>query len=62
MGTKSSEPSRVTAVTKSRIDCFALPSFHDGSGSLCANAGPAASTIPPAAEVSNAPSTARLWT
>jgi hypothetical protein len=33
-GTKSGEPSRVTAVTKSTIDCFAAPSFHDGSGAV----------------------------
>jgi hypothetical protein len=31
-GTKSGEPSRVTAVTKFRIDCFVAPSFHEGSG------------------------------
>src|SRR6266481_6924900 len=30
-GTKSGEPSRVTAATKFRIDCFAAPSVHDGS-------------------------------
>ena len=31
------EPSRVTAATKSRMDCLARPSFHDGSGSaVCA--------------------------
>jgi hypothetical protein len=29
---KSGEPSRVTAATKSKIDCFVAPSFHDGSG------------------------------
>ncbi len=32
-GTKSAEPSRVTAATKSRIDCLVRPLFHDGSGS-----------------------------
>jgi len=29
--TKFGEPSRVTAATKFRIDCFAAPSFHEGS-------------------------------
>src|SRR5512139_4116772 len=42
-GTKSGDPSRVTAVTKSTIACFEAPSFQDGSGSpaaaLCAPAG-----------------------
>jgi hypothetical protein len=32
-GTKSGEPGVATFVTKSMMDCFALPSFHDGSGS-----------------------------
>ena len=32
-GTKSGPPSRVTRATKSTIDFFAAPSFHDGSGS-----------------------------
>jgi len=35
--TKSGEPSLVTFATKSTMDCFALPSFHDGSASaVCA--------------------------
>lgn len=41
-GTKSGEPSRVTAATKSSIDCFVAPSFHEGSGlavvAACADA------------------------
>ena len=32
----------VVACTKSRIACLAGPSFQDGSGSICANAGSAA--------------------
>src|SRR5262249_53230836 len=32
-GTKVGAPSRVTDSTKRRIDCFARPSFHEGSGS-----------------------------
>ena len=32
-GTKSGEPGVVTFVTKSMMDCLALPSFHEGSGS-----------------------------
>ena len=32
-GTKSAEPSPVTAATKSRMARLAPPSFHDGSGS-----------------------------
>jgi hypothetical protein len=30
-GTKSAEPSRVTAATKFRIACFVAPSFQEGS-------------------------------
>src|SRR5579863_3024305 len=37
--TKSGEPSRVTAATKFRIACFAAPSFHEASGSVCARTG-----------------------
>src|SRR5580704_4301740 len=41
-GTKSGEPSCVTAATKFRIACFAAPSFHEGSGlpvvTVCADA------------------------
>ena len=32
-GTKSGETSFVVLATKSRMDCFAGPSFHEGSGS-----------------------------
>ncbi len=32
-GTKSGEPGFVTFSTKAMMDCLALPSFHDGSGS-----------------------------
>ena len=32
--TKSAEPSRVTAATKSKIDCLARPLFQDGRGSV----------------------------
>jgi hypothetical protein len=38
-GTKSGEPSRVTAVTKLTITCFVAPSFHDGSASAAVCAG-----------------------
>ena len=38
-GTKSRPPSSVVRATKSRIDCFAGPSFQDGSGSTWAKAG-----------------------
>ena len=41
----------VVSRTKARVASFAAPSFHDGSGSVCAHAGPAA--LKPAA----APST-----
>jgi hypothetical protein len=41
-GTKSGEPSRVTAATKFSIACLAAPSFHEGSGlpvvTVCADA------------------------
>ena len=38
-GTNSGEPSFVTFATKSTMDCFVLPSFHEGSGSAaCATA------------------------
>src|SRR5262249_45003883 len=57
-GTKP-EPSRVTLATKSRIDCFDLPSFHDDNGSLCANAVDLES-LAPAVEVSIAGQNARL--
>ena len=32
-GTKSGEPGFVTFSTKAMMDCLALPSFHEGSGS-----------------------------
>jgi len=32
-GTKLGEPAMVTSATKAVMECFALPSFHDGSGS-----------------------------
>jgi hypothetical protein len=32
-GTKSGEPGLMTFSTKAMMDCFAGPSFHDGSGS-----------------------------
>ena len=32
-GTKSGEPSFVTFSTKPMMDCFGVPSFHEGSGS-----------------------------
>ena len=35
---RSAPPSVVVAATKSRIACFAAPSFQDGSGSSCARA------------------------
>src|SRR5512142_1420265 len=38
-GTKSGDSSRVTAMTKLMIDCFAAPSFQDGSGSAAVCAG-----------------------
>src|SRR6516164_846054 len=47
-GTKSGEPSRLTAATKLRIDCLGEPSFHDGSGSPCAClSGVILQTLPP---------------
>src|SRR5262245_65994822 len=41
-GTKTAPPCVVTLATKSVIDFLTGPSFHDGSGSLCANARPPA--------------------
>jgi sulfatase-like protein len=40
VGIKSGESSRVTAATKLKIACLALPSFNDGSGSATAQALP----------------------
>jgi len=37
-GTKSGEPGFVTFSTKVMMDCLALPSFHEGSGSFWAYA------------------------
>src|SRR5882724_6919161 len=36
--TNSRPPAVVVRATKSRIALFAVPSFHDGSGSFCAKA------------------------
>jgi hypothetical protein len=49
-GTKSGEPSPVTAATKSSIDCFVAPSFHEGSEvpevAVCADAAGGLRSIP----------------
>ena len=43
IGIQSRPPGVVVRVTKSMIDCLFGPSFHDGSGSPCANDGTARS-------------------
>src|SRR5437879_8809475 len=43
--TNSRPPAVVVRATKSRMALFALPSFHDGSGSLCAKAARVAATM-----------------
>ena len=62
-GTKLGESRPATSTTKFRIDCFAGPSFQDGSGAPCASAQGALKASPPtAAEVSSAVKIPRLLT
>src|SRR5712691_949551 len=58
-GTKAGLPCVVVACTNLRIACFAGPSFHEGSGSVCARA--CAARASPLARTSTEVNSRRVW-
>ncbi len=58
-GTKFGLARSVVVFTKSKIACFAGPSFQDASGSFCANAGAAENSVGNAGIAASTPSMKR---